>query len=118
MRGFHSNKHCAEVHADYHNRSAGESSGNEKSTEKSVMWREIGYNYAPVEGFFLLVGNVHNLQIEILRRLGCEKPCGGKSVLRELLHVYYIVRVTLDDPSLNCQNDSKVCIRIIGGPCI
>lgn len=33
--------------ADYHNRSTGGSSGNEKSTEKSVMWREIDYNYEP-----------------------------------------------------------------------
>lgn len=104
----------------YHNRSAGESSGNERSTEKSVMWRDIGYNYEPIEDLFFLfvswhVGNVHNLQIEIPRRLGCEKPCGGKSVVRARLHVYYMVRVTLDDPPLNCKNDSKVRIRIIGG---
>lgn len=81
--------------------------GNEKSTEKSVMWREIGYNYAPIEDFFFLVRNVHNLQIEMLRRLGCEKPYGGKSVVRALLLVYYIFRVTLDDPSLNCAKFLK-----------
>lgn len=45
---FRSNKYCAEVlAADYHNRSTGGSSGNEKSTENSVMWREIDYNYEP-----------------------------------------------------------------------
>lgn len=34
MRGFHSNKFCAEVRADYYNRSAGESSGNENEYRK------------------------------------------------------------------------------------
>lgn len=46
MGVFHSNKYCAEVRADYHRSTRG-SSGNENSTEKSVMWREIDYNYKP-----------------------------------------------------------------------
>lgn len=73
-----------------HNRSTRGSSGSEKSTEKSVMWRERQIiTMSPIEGFFscLLVEGVHYLQIEIPRRLGCEKPCGGKSVVRARLHV-------------------------------
>lgn len=68
----------------------------------------------PVKIFFFLVRNVHNLQIEMLRRLGCEKPYGRKSVVRALLLFYYIVRVTLDDPSLNCKKFLKY---IIGSLC-
>lgn len=60
----------------------------------------------------LLFGNVHNLQIETPRRLACEKPCGGNSVVRASLHAYCRVRVTLDDPPLDCKIDFKVDVLL------
>lgn len=69
---------------------------------------------SPIEYSFscLLVGDVHNLRIEIPRRLGCEKPCGGASTPP---CVIYTIRVTLDDPPWNWKSNFRVRIRIVGG---
>lgn len=70
---------------------------------------------SPIEYFLgscLLVEDVHNLQIEITRRLGCEKLCGGHiSCARTPPCVIYTIRVTLDDPPWNCKNDFSTTQR-------
>lgn len=79
-----------------------------RSVQKSRSCGEI----EPIEAFFLyclLVGNAHNLQIEIPMRLGCKKPRGGKLVVCACLHAYCTVQLELllTNPPLNCQIDCK-----------
>lgn len=68
------------------------SRGRSVQKSRSRGERYVDYNMSPIEYFLgscLVVEDVHNPQIEIPRRLGCEKPCGGTSVVRERLHVKY-----------------------------